>query len=155
TIARVDQEGVVAVPIDPRDSDGKTPRVRIRAKGHPEIAAVDVDIPVRYDGAFVANYSGGAGSGGLDGMDGNNGAAGSPGSSDVNFPKPGGDAYDGSDGWNGGDGSPGGSGQDVRVWVRLRDGVHPLLQVRVAGTDRDQLFLVDPRGGSLLVLTDG
>jgi len=41
------------------------------------------------------------------------------------------------------------------VWVTVKSGEHPLLQVRVAGSKRQQLFLIDPQGGSLAVDANG
>jgi len=154
TIAQVIKKGVVTLPADPRTSEGGMPHLRIRVKGHPEISA-EIDIPVRYDANFVANFSGADGATGSSGFDGTSGSDGADGSTDPKNPAPGGDGGDGSPGGDGGDGGPGEPGQHVHVWVRLKEGGQPLLQVRVASPGNERLYLVDPRGGTLLVKADG
>jgi hypothetical protein len=144
----------VALPADPRKSEGLVPHLKITVKGHPGIAA-EIDIPVRYDVRFVANFSGAAGSDGSAGSDGNSGSDGAAGSTDPKNPQPGGVGSDGGAGANGGDGQAGEPGQNLHVWVTLKDGAHPLLAVKVAGASDERLFLVDPNGGSLLVKTNG
>lgn len=154
TVATVNKKGVVALPADPRISETAIPHVRITAIGHPDISA-ELDIPVRYDVAFAAHFSGSAGSRGFDGMNGLDGSAGSNGSIDLTNPSAGGAGTDGSNGGNGDDGRPGQSGENVHVWVALKAGVPPLLQVRVASSTHEQLFLVSPNGGTLTVDANG
>jgi hypothetical protein len=154
TLAQVTKRGYVVMPADPRDTEGKLPHVHIETLGHPN-AIADIDIPVRYDVAFVADRSGQKGVAGYPGSNGRDGANGSDGSTDPKNPSPGGDGSDGGDGSNGGDGSDGGSGDNVRVWLTLRPGTHPMLQARVFSETGESLYLIDPQGGSLTVKADG
>jgi hypothetical protein len=155
-VVTANQKGVVSLSLDPRISEGKVAHVTIAVPSHPGIRA-ELDIPLRYDRNFTANFSGMSGSSGFDGSAGLDGASGSSGSMDPNHPSAGGD---GSDGRNGSDGQNGGSGWDgppVRVRVALSpvasklaaqgsgvtgsagftseapgSGSHPLLQVSVS-----------------------
>ncbi len=154
TIVTANQKGIVSLPRDPRVSDGKVPHVTITVPSHPDIRA-DLDIPVRYDEKYTANFSGSPGSSGMNGMDGMNGASGSMGSMDPNNPSPGGNGGNGTDGSNGEDGGPGGNAPPVQVRVAFRSGDHPLLQVSVTAAGHQKLYLVDPHGGSLMVSADG
>jgi hypothetical protein len=154
TIAVANKKGVVSLSEDPRISDGKLPHVTVTVPSHPDVRA-DLDIPVRYDRKFIANFSGGTGSSGSDGMNGTDGMSGSTGSYDPDHPVAGGDGSSGGDGSPGGVGGPGGNGPPVQVRVALRSGSHPLLQVGVSAEGRERLFLVDPQGGSLTVSSDG
>jgi len=154
TVVTVNQKGVVALPRDPRKSDGKLPHIVITAPSHPELKA-ELDIPLRYDTVFMANFSGTNGSDGLNGSDGQDGMMGSPGSIDPDNPSAGGDGGNGSDGSNGGDGGPGGDAPPVQVRATLRPGTHPLLQVGVFAAGHKRYYLVDPAGGSLLIKADG
>jgi hypothetical protein len=155
SVVTVNKKGVVSLAHDPRLSDGKTGHIDIAVPSHPDLHA-DIDIPLRYDYKFVANYSGSAGSSGSNGMDGTNGTPGSPGSNDPNNPSAGGNGSDGSDGSNGGDGDPGGDAPPVQVQATLRAGAHPLLQIAVTAPGRkEHFYLVDPQGGSLTVTANG
>ncbi|MGA2435471.1 MAG: hypothetical protein ABSG25_09310 [Bryobacteraceae bacterium] len=145
SVVAVNQKGIVSLPQDPRISDGKLPHVTITVPSHPDIHA-ELDIPVRYDRAFVSNFSGSPGSSGM---------SGSTGSGDPNNPSPGGNGSNGSDGSNGGDGGPGGDAPPVQVRVTLRAGSQPLLQASVSGAGRTTMFLVDPLKGSLMVKAEG
>lgn len=153
-IAQVSAKGVVTLPADPRLSEGQTPHVRINALGHPGVSA-ELDIPVRYDVAYVADFSGRAGTDGFPGSNGASGMTGNSGSIDATHPAPGGDGTRGDDGGNGGDGSPGARGQDVHVWLRLGASPRPLLQVRVASAQQERLYLLDPQGGTLAIAANG
>jgi hypothetical protein len=155
TVATVNQKGVLTLPKDPRISDGKLVHVSITVTSHPDIHSAELDLPVRYNYAFVSNYSGSPGSSGMNGSDGMNGASGSSGSMDPNNPSPGGNGGNGTDGSNGQDGGPGGNAPPVQVRVALRSGSHPLLQVAVSALGKNKLYLVDPQGGSLTVNADG
>ncbi len=155
TVATVNQKGVLTLPKDPRISDGKLAHVSITVPSHPDIHSAELDVPVRYNYAFVSNYSGGPGSSGMNGSDGMNGASGSNGSTDPNNPSAGGNGGNGTDGSNGQDGGPGGNAPPVQVRIALRAGTHPLLQVGVSALGKDKLYLVDPQGGSLTVKADG
>ncbi len=154
TIVTVNQKGVVTLPKDPRKSDGKLPHVVITVPTHPEMRA-ELDIPLRYDVAFVSNFSGLDGSAGLNGSDGSDGMSGSPGSSDPDNPSAGGDGGNGGDGSDGGDGGPGGDAPPVQVQATLRPGPHPLIQVGVFAAGHKRFYLVDPQRGSLTVKADG
>src|ERR1700733_11908724 len=91
TIAAVNQKGIVSLPRDPRISDGKVPHITITVPSHPDLRA-DLDIPVRYDEKYTANFSGSDGSSGMNGTDGNDGMSGRSGSLGTHNPSPGGDA---------------------------------------------------------------
>jgi hypothetical protein len=154
TVVTANQKGVLTLPRDPRISDGKVPHVTITAPSHPDLRA-DLDIPLRYDEKYTANFSGSTGMSGNNGLDGMNGTSGSTGSMDPNNPSPGGNGSDGTDGSNGQDGSPGGDAPPVQVRVAFRSGVHPLLQVEVSAAGHPKFYLVDPQGGSLTVSAEG
>jgi hypothetical protein len=154
SIVSASKKGVVVLSRDPRISDGKLPHVTVTVPSHPDLRA-DLDIPVEYDRQFTANFSGRDGSSGSDGASGMDGSSGSSGSTDPDHPSAGGNGSDGSNGSDGGNGSDGEDGPPVVVRVTLRPGGHPLLQAGVAARGVEQLFLVDPQGGSLTVLDDG
>ena len=155
TTVSVNKKGVVSLAHDPRVSDGKMGHVTITVPSHPELH-VDLDVPVRYDYAFAANFSGSNGTNGLNGTDGTSGSNGSMGSMDPNNPSAGGDGGNGTDGGDGGNGSDGGDGPNVQVFLRLRSGTKPLLQASVQAAGHKQWFyLVDPQGGSLTVSSAG
>ncbi|MGD0365966.1 MAG: hypothetical protein ABSA94_00795 [Acidobacteriaceae bacterium] len=155
SVVTVNKKGVVSLAHDPRVSDGKTGHLAITVPSHPDLHA-ELDIPLRYNYKFVANYSGSAGSSGLNGSDGTDGVSGSPGSTDPNNPSPGGNGSAGSGGSNGQDGDPGGDAPPVQVQATLRPGAHPLLQIAVTAPGRkEHFYLVDPQGGSLTVTANG
>ncbi len=148
------RDGTVSLPADPRASDTHKPHVDIAVVGHPEVTA-SLDIPLRYDVAFVSHHSGSPGTPGLDGTPGMDGSSGMNGSTDPNSPAPGGNGGNGDrggDGGNGGDGAPGAS---VAVAMRLRAGSPPLLEFRVSAAGQDQYYLVNPAGGSLAIDANG
>lgn len=164
TVVQVTKGGKVSLSADPRVSEGRVGHLRIAPVAHADIVA-DLDIPVHYDIAFVANYSGADGANGIDGingLDGSPGADGAAGSIDptTGLVGPQGPGGRGSDGGNGGDGSNGQDGSPafpVHIWIRLasQSGSSSLLQVKVAGGGRQSLYIVDPNGGSLKVLGNG
>jgi len=121
----------------------------------PEDAAAELDIPLRYDYAFKANFSGSPGASGFNGTDGIDGTSGSMGSMDPNNPSAGGDGGNGTDGSNGSDGWAGGDTPPVTIMVTLKAGVHPLLEASVTAAGHRKLYLVDPQGGSLTVTSSG
>ena len=147
TVVTVNQKGVLTLPRDPRISDGKVPHVTITVPSHPDLRA-DLDIPIRYDEKYTANFSGSTGMSGNSGLDGMDGTSGSTGSMDPNNPSPGGNGTDGTNGSDGHDGSPGGDAPPVQVRIAFRCGSHPLLQVEVSAEEHEKFYLVDPRGGS-------
>jgi hypothetical protein len=154
SVAQVSRRGVVSLPADPRVSDGSMPHVRITAIAHPDVVA-ELDVPVRYDVAFAAHFSGRPGLNGSSGLDGLSGSAGTDGSIDLNNPVPGGNGSAGTDGGDGQNGEDGEPGQAIHVWVTLRPGAQPLLEVRVAGAGHEQFFLIDPNGGTLAIDANG
>jgi len=154
TVVTVNKKGVVTLPYDPRESDGKLPHVIITVPSHPELRA-ELDIPLRYDYNFSSNFSGSSGSSGLNGSDGTSGMSGSSGSMDPNNPSAGGNGTDGGNGSDGQDGGRGGAAPPVEILVTLRPGNHPLLQASVSAAGHRRLYLVDPQGGSLTVRADG
>ncbi|MCM0080175.1 hypothetical protein L4X63_01085 [Geomonas sp. Red32] len=148
------RKGMVTMPADPRVTDTAFPSLTVTAPSHPWIFT-KLDVFLRYDHDFAANFSGRNGRSGMDGSNGIDGTSGMSGSTDLENPSPGGD---GSDGTDGGDGDDGGAGEDagpVRVLLTLRSGGNPLLQAEVSGKGRDEYFLVDPVGGSLTVKAEG
>jgi hypothetical protein len=153
-VVGVSKKGVLVLSRDPRISDGKLPHVDVTVPSHPGLHA-DLDIPVEYDRQFSANFSGRDGYSGTNGSSGMDGSTGSPGSLDPDHPSAGGDGGDGSNGSDGGNGGDGEDGPPVQVRITLRPGSHPLLQVGVSARGVEQLFLVDPQGGSLTVLDEG
>jgi hypothetical protein len=165
SVATANQKGILALPHDPRISDGKLAHVTITVPSHPDVAATELDIPVRYNYSFTSNFSGSPGSSGMSGSDGSNGTSGSNGSTDPNNPSAGGNGSNGGNGSDGQDGGAGGNAPPVQVRVALRAGSHPLLQVGVSavntstgaliGKEKEKLYLVDPQGGSLTVRADG
>jgi hypothetical protein len=154
SIVTANQKGVISLPRDPRVSDGKVPHVSVTAPSHPDLRA-DLDIPIRYDEKYVANFSGVSGTSGLNGADGLNGISGTSGSIDPNNPSPGGNGSDGTDGSNGQDGGAGGDAPPVQVRIAFRPGSHPLLQIGVSARGQQKFYLLDPQGGSLTVKADG
>lgn len=154
SVVTVDKNGRVSLPADPRLSDGKLPHVTITVPSHPDLRA-ELDIPVRYDRKFSANFQGSSGFSGLDGASGRDGSSGSMGSFDPDHPVAGGNGEDGTNGSDGEDGKPGDDGPPVQVRATLRSGSHPLLQVGVFAQNKQKFFLVDPQGGYLVVTSEG
>jgi len=154
SVVTVTQKGIVSLRHDPRISEGKLAHVTITVPSHPDLRA-ELDIPLRYDYAFISNFSGRPGSSGMSGTDGMPGASGSMGSTDPNNPSPGGDGSNGGNGSDGQDGGRGGDAPPVQVRVTLKSGSRPLLQVAVSAAGHQKLYLVDPQGGSLTVKADG
>jgi hypothetical protein len=154
TIVTVNKKGVIALPRDPRKTEGKLPHIVIGVPSHPELKA-ELDVPLRYDYPFVSNFSGASGSSGANGTDGSAGSSGSSGSTDPNNPSAGGNGGNGGDGTNGQDGDRGGNAPAVAVQVTLRPGPHPMLQALVTAAGHHRHFLIDPQGGSLTVRADG
>ncbi|HEY6351084.1 MAG TPA: hypothetical protein VI636_16900 [Candidatus Angelobacter sp.] len=155
TLVSANKKGVVSLPRDPRLSDGKIAHVSITVPSHSDVHSAELDIPVRYNYKYSANFSGSSGSSGMNGSDGLDGTSGSSGSMDPNNPSPGGNGSDGSNGSDGQDGGSGGDAPPVQVRVALRPGSHPLLQLSVAAMGKDRFYLLDPQGGSLTVIADG
>jgi hypothetical protein len=148
TVAKVNANGVVSLPADPRLSNGKAVSVHITVVGHPDVQT-DLSIPVKYNAPFTAHFPGASGNEGMSGIDGMSGMDGSPGSVAPTNPQAGGNGGNGQDGSPGGNGTDGWPGQTVRVSVTLQPGPTPLIQVRAKGDRDEQYFLIDPEGGSL------
>jgi hypothetical protein len=155
SVVTVNKKGVISLARDPRKSDGKTGHVNITAPSHPGLQA-DLDIPLRYNVKFTANFNGDAGMNGTDGSSGLDGSSGSDGSTDATNPSSGGNGSDGGDGTDGGDGQPGGDAPSVQLWLTVQPGAHPLLEAGVlAAGHKEHYYLIDPKGGSLTVSADG
>lgn len=151
----VDRNGVVRLSDDPRPTEGTTPHVRLHAAGQ-ETPVAELDIPIHYDVAYRAVFSGSDGVDGMAGLDGTAGSDGSSGSTDPGSPSPGGNGGNGGNGDNGSDGGDGAPGPDVQVTVALAPGPHPLLHVHAsAPAQEDRWFVVDPAGGSLALTVRG
>ncbi len=162
TIVQISKSGVVSLSADPRVSYGKTGHLHITTVAHPEVTA-DLDIPVRYDLPFVANFSGAPGANGFDGLAGSDGTSGSDGTPPTTDPTtgavtnwgPGGNGSNGGNGGDGTDGQDGSPGGNVHAWVRLESDPKQLLQIKVTSGARTSLYIVDPNGGSLKITADG
>src|SRR5690349_15342138 len=153
TTVLADEKGNLSFPEDPRASYGKVGHVTITVPSQPNLHA-ELDVPVRYDFAFVSDFSGRPGMDGMNGADGLNGTSGSTGSMDPNSPSPGGNGSDGGNGGDGKDGDPGGNAPPVDIRMALSPATHPLLQVSLSAPGHRRLYLVDPQGGSLTVKAD-
>jgi hypothetical protein len=154
TTVTVSKKGVVSLTADPRVSEGASPHIHIVVVGHPDVTA-DLDIAIRYDVAFLANFLGKPGFKGADGFDGLAGSRGIDGSIDPNNQSAGGQGGDGTSGGDGSNGDPGQPGEAVHVWMTLKADDRPLLQVRAVSKTHTQLFLIDPNGGSLTINASG
>lgn len=146
--------GTVKLQEDPRTLPLSSTKLEIESK---ENAALKtrLEIPLRFDTHYVADYSGSNGKPGRDGMDGFNGRDGAKGSADLFDPKPGENGTDGDNGSNGGDATPGHNGKTVRAWIALHPEKTELLQIKVAAEGSESFFLVDSHRGSLLIKSDG
>jgi hypothetical protein len=158
-VVAVNNKGVLSLNKDPRVTEGKVGHVVITAPSHPDVHA-ELDIPLRYDYAYKANFNGSAGSDGMNGSDGIDGSSGTPGSLDPDHPSAGGNGSDGTDGGNGMDGGAGGDAPPVLIKVGLRSAPQrsvpqPLLQISVSAAGRERFYLIDPQGGSLTVSSSG
>src|SRR5262249_39653936 len=154
TVVTSDGKGNLLLAADPRASDGRNGHVVVTAVSHPDVHA-EMDVPVRYDVNFVADFSGAPGADGSSGLDGRTGSSGSMGSIDANNPSPGGAGENGTDGSDGKDGDSGGDAPRVDVSLTLRDVGHPLLEAEVRSGNNEKFYLVDPQGGTLTVKADG
>lgn len=152
--AAVASHGEVRLDEDPRAFPGHALRVSLTTLSHPERRA-ELALPLRFDRDFVADFSGSRGRTGHSGSDGAAGIRGLDGNVGPNFPERGGVGGRGGDGTEGGRGGDGGDGADVEVHATLEPGSGSLLQVRVRAGSATRHFLVDPKGGSLLIRSDG
>lgn len=155
-VLAVNNNGVILLPSDPRVGDGQIGHVTVTIPSQPDVKSAELDVPFRYNIAFVSDFSGRRGLDGNNGLDGMDGIAGSLGSSDPNNPSPGGNGGDGTNGDDGKDGDRGGNAPDVDVLMTLQPASQPsLLQVSVSALGQRRLYLVDPNGGSITVKADG
>lgn len=154
TVVIADEKGNLSLPEDPRASYAKVGHITVTVPSQPNLHA-ELDVPVRYDCAYVSDFSGRRGMDGMNGLDGRDGTSGSTGSIDPNNPSPGGNGSDGTNGDDGKDGDPGGNAPLVDILIALAPGTRPLLQVSVSAPGHRRLYLVDPHGGSLSVQADG
>lgn len=154
TIVAVDKKGAISLRHDPRATQGQLPHITVTIPSHPDQHA-DLDVPLRYDFAFTADFSGASGTSGMNGTDGQDGAPGSSGSIDPNNPSPGTDGGNGTDGSNGQDGGNGGNAPAIQIQMTVEQGTHPLLQFFVQAGSHKRYYLVDPNGGSLSISADG
>jgi len=154
TVVSVTPKGVISLPEDPRETDRKTPHVTVTAPSHPGLRA-EVDIPLRYDIEYSADFSGSDGAKGFDGSNGMDGASGSTGSMDPDHPSAGGNGSNGGNGGDGQNGWPGGDAPPVQIDIAFRPGDRPLLEVRVSTPGDRRYYLIDPQGGSLSIRADG
>jgi len=151
SVVTVNKKGVLSLAPDPRVSDGKTGHVTITVPSHPGIQT-QLDIPLHYDYPFVSSYSGNSGNNGLNGTDGVSGIPGTPGNLDPDNPSAGGNGGNGTNGTDGSNGGDGDNGPPLAVYVALRAGAHPLLQVGITTPGhKERFYLVDPQGGSLTI----
>jgi hypothetical protein len=155
SIVTANQKGILALRGDPRISEGKVGHVSVVIPSQPNVHSAELDVPFRYDVAFVSNFSGSPGANGMDGTNGMDGSNGTSGSIDPNNPSPGGNGGDGSNGSDGGNGGDGGNAPAVDVLVALQPSAHPLLQMSVSANGKRKYYLVDPQGGSLTIKADG
>ena len=125
-------DGILSVSHDPRATLGRPVHVSLRVAN--QGAAAELDIPVRYDCGYWANFNGAAG------RDGGNGANGTD------------DTAAGS----GGNGDDGHDGQQVQVVASMVPGpVGQLLSIFVRGVQTQHLYYLDPAHGSLLLRANG
>jgi hypothetical protein len=153
-IVSVNNKGVLSLSKDPRLTDGKMGHVTVTVPSHADVHA-ELDVPFRYDIEFSANFSGSSGKNGFDGVSGIDGTRGSSGSIDPNNPSPGGNGSDGTNGSDGENGRPGGDAPPVQVLITRHPGSQVLLEAKVSAGDKQNLYLIDPFGGSLTVKADG
>jgi hypothetical protein len=155
TLVSANKKGIISLSSDPRVSDGKTGHVIITAPTQPALR-VELEIPLRYDYHYRADFTGSSGSSGLDGTAGSDGISGAMGSIEPEHPSAGGNGSSGSGGSNGQSGSAGSDAPPIQVRVAVRAGSHPLLQLGVSASGyRERFYLVDPQGGSLTVHSSG
>ncbi len=154
---QVDAHGIFTLTDDPRATLSQKATVRITAVAHPDKTA-EVEVPVTYACAFVADFRGAPGRDGQMGAVGQSGKRGKDEQSSPSYAKPGGH---GGVGGRGGDGADGGDGQSapaVQVAVSMMPapgGAGELLQVEVSAAGATRVYVVDPAGGRLTVKANG
>ncbi|MHB8874695.1 MAG: hypothetical protein ACYC8T_13485 [Myxococcaceae bacterium] len=141
-VATLARRGEVVFAEDPRAYGAGVPVLRVETAGHPN-RNTQVEVPVRFDCDYLADFSGRDGANGSHGADGHDPTA----------------EQAATAGEPGGDGTPGGSSEPVRLTVavvRTDEGV-AYLQVQALGLQsrREHLYLIDTRGGRLTVSARG
>jgi hypothetical protein len=155
TVVSANGSGEVSLPLDPRLSDGRTGHVVVTVPSHSDLHA-ELDVPLRYDLKYGADFSGYKGADGMSGTNGTDGMRGSDGNSDPQHAVAGGNGSNGSSGSDGMNGSRGGDGADVHIWLAPHPKNPDLIEAEVlAGKNKDSFYLIDASGGSLTVKTDG
>ena len=81
------RERDLSFPEDPRASYGKVGHVTVTVPSQTNLHA-ELDVPVRYDFAYVSDFSGERGMDGSSGLDGRDSTSGTSGSMDPNNPSP-------------------------------------------------------------------
>jgi uncharacterized membrane protein YgcG len=138
----VGRKGAFFFPEDPRAYSEGYPLIRLQTAGHPD-RNTQVEVPIRFDCDYVADFSGRDGRDGPDGPDGEEATQ----------------EHGATRGQDGTSGTPGTSADSVQLWVgliRAADGV-AFLQARARGVNSgvEHLYWVDTRGGRLTVLARG
>lgn len=154
TVVSANGSGELSLPLDPRLSDGRTGHVVVTVPTHSELHA-ELDVPLRYDMKYSADFSGFKGVDGMNGTNGTDGTRGSDGNPDPEHGVAGGNGSNGSDGSAGMDGSPGGDAVDVHISLTLHPKNPALIEAEVSAGNKDFFYLIDPSGGSLTVKADG
>ncbi|MEO5642719.1 MAG: hypothetical protein ABIQ40_18440 [Bacteroidia bacterium] len=156
TLFKIEVEGGTydngAITISENFSDIKNHEIKITAAAvnNPEVKN-ELIIKLNYKGTTVANFDGESGSRGKQGASGRNGA------NAVTSSDQAGQAGMGGMGGQGGNGV---AGQDIEVSVKLqfdeglkKEMLYALVKSKTTG--KQQLFLVDPDGGKLIVSANG
>lgn len=81
TVVSANTGGEVSLPSDPRLSDGRTGHVVVTVPSHAELRA-ELNVPLRYDQRYYADFSGFNGADGTNGINGTDGMRGSDGNPD-------------------------------------------------------------------------
>lgn len=146
--------GRLTLSKDHREIPEKGAWIEFWAKEQPNLKT-RLEVPVRFDGYFVADFSGSNGFDGSEGKAGRDGASGAAGSSLPNASEPGGRGGNGGNGEPGKDGRDGVRGSEVRVWVTLMPGQAEQLQVKASDGHKTFFYRVDARRGAVLIKADG
>jgi hypothetical protein len=144
-----ERRGRVQVLPDPRAHYAGPAELWVRAVHRPNDVA-HVKLPVVYACGYVSTHDGADGRDGRDGSDGRGGTRLSDEESDRR--------RRGSDGANGEHGSSGGAAPSVEVFATLAHvpgSAAPMLQVVVRSSGIQDVFLVDPRGGTVTITAAG
>lgn len=152
--AKIQSEGIIAIDPDPREHLQRPVLVGVRATHHRDKRA-SISVPIHFDCAFVANFDGAAGTPGRAGIDGAGGLSGMSRSGPGESGGTGGSGYDGTEGLQGGRGQPALPVHVLMTTAMVPELGHPMVQVAVDNSARREFFLVDPRGGAILITAGG